>query len=36
MTVPGAHRTAATLSPTQSKANFTPPQMPHQGIAPAE
>jgi len=35
MTVPGAHRIAASLIPTQTKAAFTPSQMPRQGIAPA-
>ena len=35
MTVPGAHRIATPLSPTQITANFTPSQMPRQGIAPA-
>jgi hypothetical protein len=35
MTVPGAHRTAEFLSPSESKANFTPTQMPQRRIAPA-
>jgi hypothetical protein len=35
MTVPGTHRIAASLIPTQTKAAFTPSQMPRQGIAPA-
>ena len=35
MTVPGTHRIAASLIPTQTKAAFTPSQMPRQGIAPS-
>jgi hypothetical protein len=34
MTVPGTHRIAASLIPIQTKAAFTPSQMPRQGIAP--